>query len=332
MSAVDNTGESDYQGKIDQIARKLKEWTGPIVVVGHVDPDGDAFGSTLALKRALQALGKETILTLEPPSYLRFLAEEGELSEPLEELPAGALLAILDVADEDRVMGAPLNGAEFTVNVDHHGTNSRFGDLSLVEPAKAATAQIVKDLIEAMGVAWTAQLATPCLTGIMTDTGTFRYANTSPEVLQDAGELMAAGVHYTWLADRLQWRSRDYFRMLGMVMTTVEFPLDGKVVLARLTEEMREKIGDVADDSDDYVGLIRYAEGSKVAVFLKEREGATKISVRTRDGVSAQAICTDLGGGGHVNAAGAKVDGPVEVARERVLQAARRELERHREV
>lgn len=330
--SVDNSGDADYSGKLQKIAGKLASWQGPVVIVSHVEPDGDALGSSLALKRALEALGKEVVLPLEPPRFLEFLADAGELSSPLEALPDDCLLVVLDVADEPRVAGAPSSGAGFVINVDHHGTNGRFGDLALVQPSKAATAQMVKEIIDALGVEWTPAIATPCLTGILTDTGNFRYANTDTESLKAASELIGKGVDYAFLADRLQWRHRDYFRMLGMVMGTVEFPLDGKVVMAGVTEQMREEVGSGEDDSDDYVGLIRYVEGSKVAVFLKEKEGATKISVRTRDGVSAQAICMELGGGGHVAAAGAKVEGPLGVAREKVLQAARRELERRGEL
>ncbi len=326
-STVDNTGEKDYAGKVTAIAQKLREWQGPIVVISHVDPDGDALGSTLGLKRALEALGKQVTLPMEPPGYLSFIAGEGELSAPLEELPGNCLLAVLDVADEPRALGAPLEGAAFTINVDHHGTNSRFGDLSLVEPGKAATAQIVKEIIDELGVTWTREIATPCLTGILTDTGNFRYANTNPGVLAVASELMAHGVDYPYLTDRLQWRSKEYFRMLGRVMNTVDFFMSDKVVLAYVTEEMRKEVGDSEDDTDDYVGLIRYAEGTKVAAFLKERDGETKVSVRTRDGVSAQAICMELGGGGHVAAAGAKIPAQLDEARDAVLDAIRNELE-----
>jgi phosphoesterase RecJ-like protein len=325
---VDNLGDPDYSDKLQRIATKLRDWQGPVVIVSHVDPDGDALGSSLALKRALESLGKQVTLPLEPPRYLAFLADDGELSPPLAALPAGALVAVLDVADEPRVEGAQLAGAAFIINVDHHGTNSRFGDLALVEPAKAATAQIVKEIIDAMEVDWSSRIATPCLTGILTDTGNFRYANTDPETLKTASDLIATGVDYAFLTDRLQWRHRDYYRMLGLVMATIEFPLDGKVVLAGLTEEMRDEVPTSEDDSDDFVGLIRYVEGSKVAVFLKESDGHTKVSVRTRNGVSAQAICLELGGGGHVAAAGAKLEGPLPAARERVLEAAKRELER----
>lgn len=324
---IDNTGEQDYVGKLDEIAATLRDWRGPIVLASHVDPDGDALGSTLALKRALDALGKRTTLVLEPPRFLRFLARDGELSPPLERLPEGCLLAILDVAEAGRVEGVPLEGADFVLNVDHHGTNGRFGDLALVEPDKAATALIVKEIVDRLPLGWTPEIATPCLTGLITDTGNFRFGNTSREVLEAAGELVEVGVDYARLTDRLQWRHPDYFTMLGRVMSTVRFELGGQLVTADVTEAMRDGL-DGDDDSDDFVGLIRYAEGSRVAALLKEREGHVKLSVRARDGVSAQAICVELGGGGHVAAAGAKVEGDLAAARERLLAAVRRELER----
>ncbi len=331
-SGVNNAGEADYAAKVAQVAATLKAWEGPIVIISHEDPDGDALGSTLGLKRALDALGKMTILPVEPPRYLQFITLEGELSKPLATLPDTCLLAVLDVEVGPRATGAPLTGAAFVLNIDHHGTNARTGDLSLVQPSRAATAHMVKDVIDALGVTWTRELATPCLTGILTDTGTFRYGNTTPDVLAAAGDLLAKGVAYSELTDRLQWRHPDYFRMLGKVMSTVAFPLNGLVATAELTQAMRDAIGETDDDSDDYVGFIRYAEGTYVAIFFKERgnsdEEMTKISVRTRGAVSAQAICTELGGGGHVAAAGATVHAGLEETRTLALEAARRELER----
>ena len=331
-SGVNNTGEEDYAAKVAQVAATLKAWEGPVVVISHEDPDGDALGSTLGLKRALDALGKKTLLPMEPPRYLQFITLEGELSKPLETLPDTCLLAVLDVEVGPRATGAPLTGAAFTLNIDHHGTNDRTGDLSLVQPSRAATAHMVKDVIDALGVTWTSELATPCLTGILTDTGNFRYGNTTPDVLEAAGDLLAKGVAYSELTDRLQWRHPDYFRMLGKVMSTVAFPLGGLVATAELTQAMRDEIGETDDDSDDYVGFIRYAEGTYVAIFFKERgssaEEMTKISVRTRGEVSAQAICMELGGGGHVAAAGATVHAGLEETRVLALEAARRELER----
>lgn len=327
-SKVQNGGEQDYPAKIDQAALALATWPGPIVIISHVDPDGDAIGSTLALKRALDRLGKSTTLVIEPPRYLNFLVREGELSKPLSSLPQNCLLAVLDVEVGPRATGAPLVGAAKIVNIDHHGTNPRHGDLSVVQPSRAATAHLVKDLIDALGVPWTLELAEPCLTGILTDTGNFRFSNTSPEVLRAAGELIATGLDYVALTDRLQWRPQSYFQLLGKVMDTVEFSLDGLLAMAQLTQAMRDEVGNGEDDSDDFVGIIRYAEGVKLAVLLKEKVPGKEIkaSVRSRDTVSAQAVCLRLGGGGHVAAAGATIYADLAEARRQVLAAAREEL------
>ncbi len=329
MSLMNNANEADYPGKLKAVADALTAWEGPIVLAAHVDPDGDALGSTLALKRALEDLGKTALLPLEPPPFLAFLCEPGELSDPLEALPEHCMLAVLDVSDISRIDGAPTEGAAFVLNIDHHGTNDRFGDLALVQPGAAATAQIIKDLIDVLPVAWTEKLATPCLTGIMTDTGTFRYTNTNADVLNAAGDLMAAGAAYTEISDRVQRRPASYFQMLGRVMETLEMHEDGKISMAHVTQALREAYGE-DDDSDDYVGAIRYIEGVELALLLKEKDDAVKVSVRARPPYSAQNVAVALGGGGHVAAAGAKLDGlGLTEAKERVLTAAQAEIRRH---
>lgn len=323
---VDNRGDARYGEVLAEMARRTRAWTGPIVVVAHVDPDGDALGSALALARALETLGKRVTVPLTPPAYLGFLAEAGELAPPLTSLEPGTLLFVLDAGDPGRVAGAPVQGAAAVFNIDHHGTNSRFGDLAVVEPSKAATAVLIKELVDALRVDWTGALATPCLAGILTDTGNFRFGNTNMEALTTAGALIEAGVDYGELTDRLQWRPPGYFTLLSKVMATVTFAEEGRLVYAKLTEEMRG--GSPDDDSDDFVGVIRYAEGAMVAVLLKERGETVKLSVRARAGASAQRICLALGGGGHVAAAGATVAGTLAQAEASMLAAVADELRR----
>ena len=319
MNSVLNGPEPHYGEKLQAVAEYLLKLQTPIYIVTHVDPDGDAIGSSLGLARALRTLGKDVTWIAEPPRYLRFLAQDGEFHPPINRVPDGVTLLVLDSAEPNRVGGAPVEGV--VINLDHHGTNPRFGFLSVVDPSKAATAQIVKDLIELLGVRWTPEIAMPILTGLITDTGNFAFANTTPEVLHASAELVGEGVDLAELTDRLKWRPQSYFKALGAVMGTVQFHFGGLLVTAHMPAGM-----DI-EDSDDFVGQIRYAEGAQIAVFLRERENGTKISIRSRGGVSAQAGAVALGGGGHVPAAGATLRGMgLEAAYAQILPAVEAEL------
>lgn len=327
MEQINNQPEPQYWEKMRLVADVLRASDAPVVIIAHEDPDGDAVGSTLGLARALRQLGKEVWWIVEPPRFLRFLPRDDEYHEPIEKLPEDAILVVLDSGDRHRAVGAPVEG--FVINIDHHGSNSRFGQIHIVDPTKAAAAQMVKDLIDALEVEWTEEIATPVLTGLITDTGNFRFGNTTPEVLETAAELVGHGVKLADLTDRLQWRPPQYFKLMGMVLSTVQFHFGGLAVSAHVTRQMTEEAGSGEEDSDDFVGVIRYAEGSYVAVFLKEREGATKVSIRSRAGVSAQNIAVELGGGGHVPAAGATLEGlSIEEAYPVVLAAVEKELKR----
>lgn len=323
----------------DTFEDTLLRWTGPIIIATHLSPDADAIGSALALKRGLAALGKSASFVCNPPRYLQFLARADEYLPPLEALPENTLLVVLDVDLGSRTAGLPSSEtgpeesrtAQKVVVIDHHSTNNGAGDLLWIAPQAAATAIMVKQLLDALGVTWSAEIATPCLAGILGDTGNFRFSNTTPDVLQVASELLACGVNIALLNDQMSLRHPDYFRMLGLVMSTVSFPFNGLAAIAELTQAMRDAVGPTDDDSNDYVGQIRYAEGVKVALFIREapqEDGSVKVklSVRSKDNVSARAICVALGGGGHEVAAGATLELPFAEAKQKVLEVVGLEL------
>lgn len=320
----DMNDTAPYEHALKQMAKELLAWDGPVVIASHVDPDGDAIGSVLTAKRALAQLGKESIAVLSPPPYLAFLAQPGELSGPLETLPEGTLLLVVDTALDNRVAGVPIAQAARTFNIDHHGTNPRTGDISVVEPSKGANAILMKEFVDALGATWTAEIAEVCLTGVLTDTGFMRFGNTNAEVLHTVAELLQHGVDYANLTDQLQMRHPNYYKLLGMVMDTVRFDFAGKMISVELRDADRRAAE--ADESDDFVGLIRYAQGSYVAVMLREEGDYVKLSVRTRAPMSAQRICVALGGGGHVAAAGAKVLGTFDSVREQLNAVVQQEI------
>ncbi|MFC4452526.1 bifunctional oligoribonuclease/PAP phosphatase NrnA [Deinococcus sonorensis] len=334
-STPQNTPEPRYAQLVQEAAHQLVAHTGPVVILSHVDPDGDALGSCLGLQRALKAVGCSACTYMDVPHYLRFLAEPGEVETRLDEWPENALLAVLDVDNNDlnRVAGADLSRFQGrVVNLDHHGTNLRRADLSLVDPSQAATASIVTDIVDVMlqeaGVAWTAAIATPLLTGLNTDTGSFRFASTTPAVLRCAARLVEHGAQLAWINERLSQNPPRYYLLLREVLESLQFSFGGLLVTARIDQTMLDRAGAQWDDVESYVNTIRSAEGTELATIFKDYGDRVKLSIRSRGRASAQNIAVSLGGGGHFPAAGATVEAPYAEVQPRFEAAVQAELQR----
>jgi bifunctional oligoribonuclease and PAP phosphatase NrnA len=331
-----NLGDPHYAAKCAQIATRLLAHTGPIVVVAHEDPDGDALGSVLGLTRALATLGRPAQAVADLPRYLRFLTSPEELHPPLAALPEAALLCILDCGDLYRVAGVPkepLASWGAIINIDHHGTNSRFGEIALVSPDRPAACVMIKDVIDALQVAssqtlWDEHLATPVLTGIITDTGSFRYSSTTADTLHTAAELVGHGARLAWINEHLGIQPRSVFRLQALVLATIEYALDNQVVLAHVDESMLAESGATWEEVEALVSVIRAAEGTSLAMLFKDRGEQVKLSLRSRLPVSAQNVAVACGGGGHVPAAGASIALPLAEAKAKALAAAAVELRR----
>lgn len=328
---AENAAASDYARDVQTVAEALRQHPGPFVVLSHENPDGDALGSALGLSRALRALGKPVVTPLRPPQSLAFVVRPGELSEPLEQWPAGALAVVVDVDnnDPDRVAGAPLRdfGGE-VVNIDHHGTNLRRASAVLVDPSKPAAALMVADVVEALGAPWDEEIATALMLGLITDTGNFSFDSVTDETFLCAARLRRSGARLGWLNEQLRQNPRAYYLLMREVLSTLEFLYGGRVVLARVNEEMLARAGANWEQTEAYIGQLRNAEGAQLAVLVKDYGQRAKLSLRSRGPVSAQRIAVELGGGGHVPAAGASVDGEYATVRARLEEAVARELAR----
>ena len=326
-----NAAEPRYAQLVQEAAARLKSHAGPIVILAHVDPDGDALGSCLGLQRALRSLGQDAQTYMQVPRYLTFLAQEGEVLPRLERWPEGALAAVLDVDNTDL---ARVDGADITafrgqvVNIDHHGTNRREAAVSLVDPSQAAAAMMIKDVVDALGVPWTGEIATPLLLGTNTDTGSFRFSNTTPQVLRTAADLVEHGADLAWINDQLARNPQRYYALLREVLDQMAFSGDGLIVRSRVDEAALARTQAEWEDVESYVNTIRNADGAELAVMFKDYGERVKVSLRSRGRVSAQNIAVALGGGGHVAAAGASVDAPYAEAFARFNAAADAELRR----
>ncbi|GAA4008149.1 bifunctional oligoribonuclease/PAP phosphatase NrnA [Deinococcus rubellus] len=326
-----NAAEPRYAQLVQEAAACLKLHPGPIVILAHVDPDGDALGSCLGLQRALRSLGQDAQTYMDVPRYLTFLPHEGEVLPRLEGWPEGALAAVLDVDNTDlaRVAGADITAFKGqVVNIDHHGTNRREATVSLVDPSQAAAAMMIKDVVDALGVPWTGEIATPLLLGTNTDTGSFRFSNTTPQVLRTAADLVEHGADLAWINDQLARNPQRYYALLREVLDQMAFSSDGLIVRSRVDEAALARTQAEWEDVESYVNTIRNADGAELAVMFKDYGERVKVSLRSRGRVSAQNVAVALGGGGHVAAAGASVDAPYKEAFSRFNAAADAELRR----
>jgi phosphoesterase RecJ-like protein len=211
------------------------------------------------------------------------------------------------------------------LNIDHHPDNRRYGTINWIDPSAAATGEMIFDLVRALGLRLTPAVALNLFAAIHTDTGSFRYSNTTPRTFRIAAELAAAGADPSLVSDRLyQQRAPDSLVQLGEVLRRVRISDDGQV--AWLTVP-RGAVSRELLEAEDLVGYPRSVRGVKVAVLLTEEEpGKVKASLRGKGEVPVNAIAHRFGGGGHANAAGCTIPGTLEEAAAAVLQAVRESL------
>ncbi len=292
-----------------------------LVLCPHVSPDGDALGSTLALKMALEKAGKKVMVMVDDdvPKAFGFLPQIDCFVKPADgEVVEADLLVVLDASSLDRIgKVAQAVKAKAVANIDHHISNTQFADYLYLNTEAAATAEILCNLVEKLGITPDKDLATCLYTGIYTDCGSFRYANTTPGTMRAAAKLLEYGARPNEISDALGTNTRANIEMLGKVLQTLAFYNDGKISTLEINSDLYDK--DV--NTDNFISFARYIEGVDVAVLFKAVEPAvTRVSMRSQD-IDVAAIALSFGGGGHVRAAGCTVELPLEQAKAKVLEA-----------
>lgn len=289
-----------------------------IALACHVNPDGDALGSMLALGIALRGLGKRVVASWgsEPfavPSAYASLPGL-DLLVPTAEFPsAPALLVTFDTGSADRLgaLADRVSAAGDVLVVDHHTTNTRFGSVNLVEESAAATAVVVVELLDELGVELTADIAAPVYTGLVTDTGSFKYAATTPSVHELAARLLATGIRHDVISREI-WdtASFGYVKLLGLVCARAVLEEDevgglGLVWTAIGVDDL-DRFGLGLADVEGVIDVVRTAREAEVAVVLKTdpEDGLLKVSTRSKGAIDVGEVCSALGGGGHRFAAG----------------------------
>lgn len=294
-----------------------------ILVLTHVDPDGDAIGSMMGLTHALRAVGKTVISAVDGgvPDDLDFLPGTAAVLPALDE-PDVDLVIVTDCSDVPRTgqVGQVALGLGLPViNLDHHVTNLRFGQINLVDAATVAASEGVLDWLDAMGVAVTDEAALCLLTGFVTDTLCFRTDNVKPETLGKAQRLMAQGAPLSEIVQRtVNRRTAAGMRLWQAVMPGIR--LEDHVIWAAITRDLYAQASYTGHDDARLVGtLIQVDEAYISAVFREKENGTVEIGFRAVPGFDTSQIALALGGGGHKLASGATVAEPLETLVPRVV-------------
>ncbi len=301
-----------------------------ILIVAHINPDGDALGSALGLYYGLVRLGKSCELACPSPvpSSFSFLPGVELFHQQVTQRPD--LLIVPDCSDVDRLEGLfepGLLAGVPTLNIDHHITNRRFGTVNFIDPAAAAVSEMVLDLLQRLGVAIDPRIATCLLTGLVTDTLGFGTTSVTARTLRAAALLMEAGASLAQITEAVfNARALATVRLWGKVLT--EFQVDGPIVWAKISQALLREHGVPEDEVKGLVSFLRGTQGTLVAVlFVQNGNGGVKIEFRSNGKVDVADLAARLGGGGHRSASGCTVKGSMTVVEKRVLGLVRQALQ-----
>lgn len=293
-----------------------------VILLTHEDPDGDAIGTMLAVYFGLKSIGKKVSMYCKDPvpEIYEFLPGSDTVSNDL----GGKFdLAIaLDCGDIDRINGkADIKKlARTLVNIDHHPDNTKFGNINHIEGISSVS-EIIYKLFTTMKIKITRKIAECLYTGIMTDTGNFRYDYTTADTFAAAEALTRAGARISKIAMAVyETKTLSSIRILGAAMYRLETSSTGKVAWTVLPKQLMDSMGAKDEDLTGLVDHIRSIKGVEVAILFREEEDGIKVNFRSKFTVNVSAIAKALGGGGHVRASGAVLTGKLDEVKEKVLK------------
>lgn len=315
---------------LDNIIEEIKK-AESIVILTHETPDGDAIGSSLAMKVALKQLGKNAdVIIKEVPKIFDFLPERESIktSSYIEKYD---LAISLDCADFKRLVGNEyFEKAKQTIVIDHHSSNKMYGNINFVNPVSPACCQILIGMFQYFNINIDKDLGTCILTGIITDTGGFRYSGVNSDTFEFVAELLDKGVNVSSIYKKvLDTRTKANFELMKKTIDRMEFLEDGKVTFTYVTSKDLEEVNAEIGDHEGLVEFARDVEGVEVSVFIRQKdneENVYKISMRSNDYVNVSDVCLMFGGGGHERAAGALIQGDIEQVKQKIMKELKKVL------
>ncbi len=290
----------------------------------HVNPDGDGLGSEAALAGFLRQLGKDVYIfnSNEVPHNYEFLNHNNHFTvynseQHREILLTVDYLIILDISDWQRLRELGADVRELSIKkicIDHHPSNEKFGDISAIDVTASSTGEIVYEVIKYCGGEFLQPIAEAIYTSILTDTGSFKFSNTTAKALAIAAEMVTCGVSPQKIYQQVYERqSRSKIRLFAHVLNNLNFVAEGKIVWFKLSQQNIARFGAKPSDTEGFADYPRVIDGVEISVIFIEMEGGkTKVSLRSKGTYVINTVAQKFGGGGHPYAAGVLLEGSLE--------------------
>ena len=314
---------------IDEILKEINEAKN-IVILTHETPDGDAIGSCLGMKLALDKMDKEADIIMSKYANTYAFLPEAKTIKQESDIENYDLAISLDCATLKRLDNRKyFENAKKTIVIDHHGSNNMYGDINYVNPVSPACSEILLVLFTYAGIDIDVKIGTCLMTGIITDTGGLQYPATTADTFEYAAELLRKGVNIPEICKKtLQTKTKANFELSKRVMDRMELIEDDKIAFSYITNQDMEEVQAEEGDHEGLVNLGRNIEGVEVSIFIrqKDNEDAYKVSMRSGSYVNVSDVCLMFGGGGHPRAAGAVVQGNVEQVKEKLIKEVKKAL------
>lgn len=314
---------------MNQIIHHLKN-SNNLFLATHTNPDGDAIGSLIAMGLSLEALNKRTTLYNESPipAVYRFLPFADRIVQYVDKANIYDTAIILDCSDLERIGKAVsmVNKIPIIINIDHHITNTCYGDFQLIKTSACATTEIVYKLMKDMAVPINKAIAASIYTGILTDTGSFRFSNTNRAAFEICEEMVELGVDPYSIAQHVYGTySLGRIKLLNMALDSIEISYNGRLSMMTLTRDMFYETDTRTEDADGLINYAKSIEDVKVAVLIQELQNKNKqfhVSLRSNGTVNVAEIASSFGGGGHFNAAGFSIESTLSDLKSQIFKLA----------
>jgi phosphoesterase RecJ-like protein len=299
------------------------------LVATHVRPDGDAIGSVLAMTHLLRRLGKKADAYCQDPvpSAYRFLPDAQSIRDAVSQPSLHHVAILVDCGEFQRVgpsLSESIRQVPFLISIDHHVSHTSFGDLFWNRTSASSTCEMLYDLCAKLRLTIDADLATALYTGLLADTGSFRFSNTNRRVLEIAGDLVASGADPAYIAERVyESASAQSLQLLARVLSTLSFHSSGRLATAEMNKKMFFETAAIPADAEGFINFLRSVKSVDMAMLFREgAEGNVHVSLRSKGNVDVASFAQKRGGGGHRHAAAFEVSGKLGAIRSRFTKEA----------